>query len=244
MGICVLVYGKSGSGKSRSLKNFGHEEIFLVNCQGKPLPFRGNGYKYTYIPPLADDDKGVSSVQKIIDLLKRMPTDIAVIDDCGYLMTQLFMAKHKVKTGSAQFDLYNDIADMLWTLINTVTRDLPPQKIVYLMMHESTSDYGETKLRTIGNLLDAKVCIEGMCSICIRSMSDGKKWTFSTQSSGSDISKSPEGMLPATMENDLKAVDTAIRRYYGWIEEEPEEEAKEPEEEAKETEEEEEDIFN
>lgn len=31
MGECVIVYGKSGSGKSRSLLNFGEDEIFLVN---------------------------------------------------------------------------------------------------------------------------------------------------------------------------------------------------------------------
>lgn len=34
MGECVIVYGKSGSGKSRSLLNFGEDEIFLVNVNG------------------------------------------------------------------------------------------------------------------------------------------------------------------------------------------------------------------
>ena len=46
MGIPVLIYGKSGSGKSRSLKGFGEEEIFLVNVVGKPLPFPGK-FRYT-----------------------------------------------------------------------------------------------------------------------------------------------------------------------------------------------------
>ena len=36
MGNVILIYGKSGSGKTRSLKNFGPEEIFLVNVTGKP----------------------------------------------------------------------------------------------------------------------------------------------------------------------------------------------------------------
>ena len=34
MGMPILVYGKSGSGKSRSLKFFGENEILLVNIEG------------------------------------------------------------------------------------------------------------------------------------------------------------------------------------------------------------------
>ena len=40
MGRPVLIYGKSGSGKSRSLKNFAEDEILLINVVGKELPFR------------------------------------------------------------------------------------------------------------------------------------------------------------------------------------------------------------
>ena len=46
MGIPVLIYGRSGTGKSRSLKNFGEDEITLVNVEKKPLPFRK---KFKYI---------------------------------------------------------------------------------------------------------------------------------------------------------------------------------------------------
>ena len=36
----VLIYGKSGSGKSRSLKFFDEHEIVLLNTERKELPFR------------------------------------------------------------------------------------------------------------------------------------------------------------------------------------------------------------
>ena len=45
MGEAILCYGKSGSGKSRSLLNFGEDEIFLVNTIGKRLPF-AKKFKY------------------------------------------------------------------------------------------------------------------------------------------------------------------------------------------------------
>ena len=211
MGIPILVYGKSGSGKSRSLKEFGEDEIFLVNVQRKPLPFRK---KFQYVYNANPSKKG--EIQKICKALYKMPTKSAVIDDAGYLMTAAFMAGHSApRSGSSSFDLYNDIADGFWSLINFVL-DLPEEKIVYLMMHETTSDYGETKLRTIGKLLDDKVCLEGMVSICLRCMTDGTRHYFLTQSSGRDVSKSPEGMFPdVEIENDLKMVDDAIRAYYG-----------------------------
>ena len=87
--------------------------------------------------------------------------------------------------------------------------------IVYIIMHEATNDYGDTKLRTIGKLLDDKVCLEGMVTIALRCLTQGTRHYFRTQSDGTDISKSPEEMFPLEMENDLKAVDTAIREYYG-----------------------------
>lgn len=206
MGECVFVYGKSGSGKSRSLINFGEDEIFLVNTIGKRLPFRSK-FKYE----IKTDDFG-----KIVNGLRKMPTKTAVIDDSGYLMTNAFMRGHSApKSGSSTFDLYNDIADSFWSLITVIKNELPDDVIVYMIMHEDTTDYGETKLRTIGKLLSEKVCIEGMSTVVLRCAVRDGKHLFITQSDGNDISKSPEGMFELEIENDLKAVDTAIREYWG-----------------------------
>lgn len=206
MGECVFVYGKSGSGKSRSLINFGEDEIFLVNTIGKRLPFRSK-FKYE----IKTDDFG-----KIVNGLRKMPTKTAVIDDSGYLMTNAFMRGHSApKSGSSTFDLYNDIADSFWSLITVIKNELPDDVIVYMIMHEDTTDYGETKLRTIGKLLSEKVCIEGMSTVVLRCVVRDGKHLFLTQSDGSDISKSPEGMFDREIENDLKSVDSTIREFWG-----------------------------
>lgn len=206
MGECVFVYGKSGSGKSRSLINFGEDEIFLVNTIGKRLPFRSK-FKYE----IKTDDFG-----KIVNGLRKMPTKTAVIDDSGYLMTNAFMRGHSApKSGSSTFDLYNDIADSFWSLITVIKNELPDDVIVYMIMHEDTTDYGETKLRTIGKLLSEKVCIEGMSTVVLRCAVRDGKHLFITQSDGNDISKSPEGMFDREIENDLKLVDSTIREFWG-----------------------------
>ena len=77
MGIPVLIIGKSGSGKSTSLRNFDEKELALINVINKPLPFRKK-----FESTLCTDDyntiaKGILQTQK----------KAIVIDDAGYLIT-------------------------------------------------------------------------------------------------------------------------------------------------------------
>lgn len=202
MAIPVIVYGKSGSGKSRSLKNFAEDEIYLVNILGKMMPFKGT-FKYI----TQGDD-----LQKIMAGLAKMPTNAAVVDDFGYIMTNMFMRGHGA---GDQFKLYNQIGDTIWNFISFI-KNLDNNKIVYLIMHDEVSDDGFSKLRTIGKLLDQKVCIEGMVTVVLHSVIKGDRHLFRTNSDGNDLAKSPEGMFPEVeMENDLKAADKMIRAYWG-----------------------------
>lgn len=203
MGMPVLIYGKSGSGKSRSLKNFGEDEIFLVNVERKFLPFRK---KFKYI--LKSDN-----VNLIKNKLLKMPTKTAVIDDAGYILTNRYMReKGQVKNA---FETYDNIGNDFWGLFEFIKTDLPDDVIVYVIMHEETDDFNNTKLKMMGKLLEQKVCVEGMVTISLRCITDDTGHHFVTNSNGNDISKSPEEMFETLyIDNDLKAVDTAIREYY------------------------------
>ena len=203
MGMPVLIYGKSGSGKSRSLKNFGADEIFLVNVERKFLPFRK---KFKYV--LKSDN-----VNLIKNQLLKMPTKTAVIDDAGYILTNRYMReKGQVKNA---FETYDNIGNDFWGLFEFIKTDLPDDVIVYVIMHEETDDFNNTKLKMMGKLLEQKVCVEGMVTISLRCITDDTGHHFVTNSNGNDISKSPEEMFESLyIDNDLKAVDTAIREYY------------------------------
>ena len=207
MGIPVLIYGKSGAGKSRSLKNFKEDEIYLVNIIGKPLPFKG-AFKY-----VTNSDQ-LPSIMNGLAKMAEKNIKTAVIDDFGYIMTNMFMRGH----GSGdQFKLYNQIGDTVWSFINYIqSAAVAPDAIVYLIMHEDVNEDGSNKLRTIGKLLDQKVCIEGMVTVCLHAVVKGDKHIFETQSNGTGIAKAPEGMFEdVEIPNDLKAVDDTIREYWG-----------------------------
>ena len=206
MGEPILCYGKSGSGKSRSLKNFAEDEILLVNVISKRMPFQKQ-FKYVL------KSRNYNTIK---NQLMKMPCKVAVIDDAGYLQTSTFMEGHSTpKKGASTFDLFNQIGDEFWDLILFVKEQLPEDVFVYFLMHEISNDYGEVKVRTIGKLLDEKVCIEGMFTICLHCLTDGTRHYFKTQGGTNDIAKSPEEMFEPEIENDLKFVDTEAREFWG-----------------------------
>ena len=206
MGIGVLIIGKSGSGKSTSLRNFKSEDVGIINVIAKPLPFKNtNNLKTVNTDNYAD-------VKKVLEKSKAKSI---VIDDAGYLITNQFMRKHaNAGGGNAVFSLYNDIADSFWTLTEIV-KSLPEDKIVYFIMHEDKNDFGDIKPKTIGKLIDDKVCLEGLFSIVLRAKKVDKNYYFFTQSTENDVAKSPIGMFNNLyIENDLKEVDNIIREFY------------------------------
>lgn len=206
MAIPVLIIGKSGSGKSASMRNCVGKDFNLVNVLKKPLPFKGK------IPSVQKDD--YDAIKKAI---KGAPAKSFVIDDAGYLITNAFMRNHSSKgAGNAIYSFYNTLADNFWGLIQFVVDEIPADKIVYIIMHEDVDDYGNVRPKTIGKLLDDKVCIEGLCTIVLRCVNSSTEHKFITQSDGTAVSKSPIGMFDSMeIDNDLLLVDNAIREYYG-----------------------------
>jgi hypothetical protein len=75
-------------------------------------------------------------------------------------------------------------------------------------------DNGRTKAKTAGKMLDNQLTLEGLFSIVLMSVTDGKNHKFITQSDGYTTCKSPMEMFPLEIENDLKYVDRTIREYY------------------------------
>ena len=208
MGVPVLIIGKSGTGKTASLRNCpgdsGHWGV--IKAINKPFPFRGS------IPSVVTDDYA-----KIHAMLAKSKAPSMVIDDAGYLITNAFMRNHSSKgAGNAVFNLYNTLADSFWGLVTFISEQLPDNKIVYIIMHEDTNEFGDIKPKTIGKLLDEKVCIEGMFTIVLRCVVENGQHVFVTQCADGAVSKSPIGMFDTlTIDNDLAAVDKTIREYYG-----------------------------
>jgi hypothetical protein len=199
MAVLVMIYGQSGTGKSTSLRNFKNEEVAVVNVSGKPLPFRGD------IKPYNSDNYA-----KIMSAISKTDRKSIVIDDATYLMVNEFMRTAK----QIGYQKYTDMAVSFNQLIE-FSATLPDDKIVYFMGHSDQADDGREHFKTIGKMLDNYVTVEGRFTIVLKTVVQDGKYMFSTQNNGQDTVKSPMGMFDsALIENDLKAVDDAIREYW------------------------------
>ena len=202
MGIPVMIFGESGSGKSTSLRNFKAGEVSVINVSKKPMPFRNNGLVIV----------NTNDYQRITSLLLKSQRKSIVIDDATYLLVEEFMKTAK----TVGFQKFTDMALNFYQLVQLVIDKLPPEKIVYFLGHIDRDANGNERFKTIGKLLDEKVTLEGLFTIVLKTEVHDRRYTFATQTNGMDTVKSPMGMFEQLqIDNDLQFVDKKIREYYG-----------------------------
>ena len=200
MAVKVLIVGESGAGHSASLRNFEPEEIAVFNVSGKPMPFKKK------LPMCMTSD-----MKFIANEIKNNRRNCYVVDDAGLAMTFYLFGKVN-ETGYGKFtQVAKDFYDMVQA-VDSCSDDT----IAYFMMHtERSEDGSRIKAKTAGKMIDSQLTLESLFTIVIYVVTDGKRHYFVTQSDGVTTAKSPMEMFPLEMDNDLKAVDTAIREYYG-----------------------------
>lgn len=199
MGIPVLILGASGSGKSTSLENFSENEVLVFNVAGKPFPFR----KMLKVI----NNAGYDNIGKI---LNKKEFKKYVIDDSQYLLAFDLFDRAK-ETGYGKF---TDIAVRFYKMIRFVIDKMSKDVIVYFLHHSEETASGKIKAKTVGKMLDDQLTLEGLFSIVLLAETDGDKYYFVTQSDGYSTCKSPKEMFRKNIKNDLKVVDTIIRKYW------------------------------
>ena len=218
MGTPVLILGDSGAGKSYSLRNFTPDEVILLQCIPKMLPFRATGWK------LNGKELPDGSVQRgniirfdawdaVLDSINRMVLSktrrVLVIDDFQVVMQHENMMR-AYQTGYQKF---TEMADHVWQIIMAATR-LPDDFRVYFLAHTEESD-GKIRMKTTGKMLNEKLTPEGYFSIVLRAIKKGGKHVFLIKGDDNDTAKAPPDLFPGLteMDNDLKAVDVAITEF-------------------------------
>lgn len=212
MSTSVLILGKSGTGKSASLRNMPPADTLLIQVVRKPLPFKAKGWAYFDKTKNSDGNIIVTDHwETILKAMRGTRRKVIVIDDFQYVLANEYMRR----TDERGYDKFTDIGRHAWELI-TAASDLPPDVRVYILAHTDTNDAGETKMKTIGKMLDEKITPEGLFTIVLRTYVADGHYQFTTRNNGSDSVKSPMGLFDADrIPNDLAEIDSAIVDYYG-----------------------------
>lgn len=226
MANVILVMGKSGTGKSTSIKGLDPKETVIFNVLKKRLPFKGSQGLYNAesknlfnIDDFATISSYLESIGKSAAYVKNV-----VVDDISYVMRKEYFKLAKV-TG---FNKFVDMAAHFQTIIQTA-ENLRSDMNVFLMMHceDVTSDNVIVgyKPSTVGKMIDNSynpVEVVPMVLFSSVKYDESKKpvygfYTHRCMEGSIEIpAKTPDGMFDEDfISNDLGLVVKAMNEYYG-----------------------------
>ena len=153
----IIVLGKSGTGKSSSIKGLNPDETIIINTLKKRLPFKGSNSLYNTekknLFNIDEYDKVISYLQNIGE---KTNAKNVVIDDAIYCMRKEYFKRAK----EAGYSKYTELAQHFQQIISTC-EGLREDLNVFFMLHSEdiTSDNSITgyKVATIGKLLDSQL---------------------------------------------------------------------------------------
>jgi hypothetical protein len=210
MAIVTLILGTSGTGKSTAMRELDPAQTLLIQALKKPVPFKRNGWGYLSKENAAGNIIVSDKSGDIINYMRRTKRPVIILDDFQYTMANEFMRRSDEKG----YDKFTDIGRNAWEIMNAAAA-LPDHVRVYILSHTEETDAGKTKMKTLGKMLDDKVCLEGMVTIVLQTDVLDRDYRFVTQSNGRTTCKSPMGLFETdTIPNDLAAVDAAISDFY------------------------------
>lgn len=199
MSQLTLVLGRSGTGKSTSLRNFTKDDgIGYITATGKPLPFK------TDIPQYH-----ARNYSELIAAIKQSQAPVMVIDDFNYWMSFEEFSQANVKG----YEKFTQMAVNVVNVIDTISKKEGDQRF-YILAHSETNDDGQLRLKTTGKMVSDKFVPEGLTNQVVETAVVDREFVFKVKTDGTGI-KTPMGMFEAeTIGNDLKELDKAIAEFY------------------------------
>lgn len=201
MARLVMVLGRTGTGKSTSLRNFTAKDVNVISVLGKELPFK------TDIKPYHP-----KTYRDVLVAIEKASKPVVVVDDTNYLMS-LFEFATINETGYAKFARN---AESMVRIFNAILEKDSDQTF-YVFAHSENTEDGHLAFKTTGKMVSEKYTPEGATNIVLEAAMDDAtdEFIFRVKANGSGV-KSPLGMFDTpTVPNDLKAVNETIKKYYG-----------------------------
>ena len=199
MAQLTFVLGKTGTGKSTSLREFTSKDgIGYITATGKPLPFKND------IPQYHAKNYG-----DLLAAIKQSKAPVMVLDDFNYYMS----VEEFSQTANKGYEKFTQMAVNVVNVIDTITKKEGDQRF-YILAHSENNDSGDLRLKTTGKMVSDKFVPEGLANQVVESSVLDGEFVFKVKTDGTGI-KTPMGMFDEpTIPNDLKVLDKAISEFY------------------------------
>jgi adenosyl cobinamide kinase/adenosyl cobinamide phosphate guanylyltransferase len=211
--VPCLVVGQSGSGKSSSARNLPADKTVIINCERKPMPFKGFA-KFKNI--------NVGKHKEFMQVMKELKAsdkyDYVVIDS---LTSLLEMMNKYCSTVYSGYNIYSEYNDLVYNVLQDI-KDLPQQVFITAIPEYLDAGDGVQKAYAKTKGKEYKYSIEKEFAIVLHThlIDDDEgniiEYLFDTKPSKYTSAKSPDGMFEERyIPNDLALVDKKIQEYYG-----------------------------
>ena len=225
MANAVILLGKSGTGKSSSIKGLNPKETVVLNVLGKKLPFKGSSKLYN------QESKNLFRVDdytQVINMLQGIDKNVSyvhniIIDDAIYIMRKEYFKRAK----ESGYGKYTELAMHFQQIISTI-ESMREDINVFIILHSEDVQSDKTtvgyKVSTIGQLIDNQYNpVEVVPMVLYSSIKYDDKgvatygfYTHRFMNGMVEIpAKSPADMFTEDfIPNDLGIVVTAMKEYY------------------------------
>ena len=225
MANVVMLLGKTGTGKTTSIRTLNPEETIIINVLGKKLPFKGSNSLYNA------EKKNlfrIEDYQQMINLLqacdKQPHVKNIILDDCIYIMRKEYFKRAK----ESGYGKYTELAQHFQQIISTCEQ-MREDINVFMILHSEDVQSDKVivgyKVSTIGQLIDNQYnpmeVVPMVLYSAIKFDEKGKPtygfYTHATMEGMIQIpTKTPNEMFDEDfIPNDLGAVVKAMNEYYG-----------------------------
>lgn len=222
----IILLGKSGTGKSTSIKGLNPKETVIINTLKKRLPFKGSNTMYNKenknLFNVDDYTTVIQYLQSIND--KALHVKNIVLDDAIYILRKEYFKRAK----ESGYTKYTELAAHFQQIISTCEGLRDDLNIFFILHSEdiiSDSTITGYKVSTIGKLLDSQYNpIEVVPMVLYSAIKYDEKgnptygfYTHATKEGSIEIpAKTPAEMFSEDfIPNDLGFVTKVMNEYYG-----------------------------
>lgn len=206
----IIIVGKSGSGKSTSLRNLNPKSTAVLNTERKQLPFKGaNNFLNVPVPDLNTFNAAFKKAMESTEI------ETIVVESFTSLIEMIYREADIRFKGFDVWSFYNKEIDRILNMSKNTDKN-----VVFLAIdgaYEGDSGIQERYVAVDGNRWKKRV--EKEFVVCLytdnHNSDEGMKYRFRTQSQGNDSAKSPMGMFEELyVDNDLQKVIEKCDEYY------------------------------
>ena len=150
-----MLLGKSGTGKSTSIKGLDPKETVVINVLGKRLPFKGSNALYNKENKNLFQRESYTDIISLIQNISDKATNVKniILDDFIYVMRKEYFSRAR-ETG---YNKYTELAQHFQQIISTCEK-LREDLNVFMILHSEDVQSDKTttgyKVSTVGNLVD------------------------------------------------------------------------------------------